>query len=114
MHELSVVAGLFDILEEKARQAGAVRVTAVTIRVGRLSGVVPDLLESAFDAYKKGTIAAEAALEVETPPLRVRCRSCGAEASTDEPLFACPACGAPGLEILEGMDIFLQKLEIET
>lgn len=114
MHELSVVAGLFEILEEKAREAGALRVTAVTIRVGRLSGVVPDLLESAFDSFKKGTIASEASLRVETPPLRVRCRSCGKEASTDEPLFACPACGAPGLEILEGMDIFLQKLEIET
>ncbi len=114
MHELSVVAGLFEILEEKARDAGALHVTAVTIRIGRLSGVVPDLLESAFDSFKKGTIASEASLLVETPPLRVRCRSCGKEASTDEPLFACPACGAPGLEILEGMDIFLQKLEIET
>lgn len=114
MHELSVVTGLFEILEEKAREAGAVRVTAVTIRVGRLSGVVPDLLESAFDAFKKGTIASGASLRVETPPLRVRCRSCGKEASTEEPLFACPVCGAPGLEILEGMDIFLQKLEIEA
>jgi len=113
MHELSVVSSLFEILEEKAREAGAVRVTAVTVRVGRLSGVVPDLLESAFDAFKKETIAAGASLRVETPPLRVRCRSCGEESSTEEPLFACPGCGAPGLEILEGMDIFLQKLEIE-
>lgn len=114
MHELSVISGLFEILEEKAREAGAVRVTTVTIRVGRLSGVVPDLLESAFDGFKKGTIAAGASLRVETPPLRVRCRSCRKESSTEEPLFACPACGAPGLEILEGTDIFLQKLEIET
>ena len=114
MHELSVVSGLFEILEEKAREAGAVRVTAVTIRVGRLSGVVPELLESAFDAFKKGTIASEASLQVEIAPLRVRCRSCGKETATDEPLFACPACGTPGLEILEGMDIFLQKLEIEA
>jgi hydrogenase nickel incorporation protein HypA/HybF len=114
MHELSVVSGLFEVLEEKAREAGAVRVTAVTIRVGRLSGVVPDLLESAFDAFKKGTIASGAALRVETAPVRARCRSCGKEASTEEPLFSCPACGAPGLEILEGMDIFLQKIEIET
>ena len=114
MHELSVVAGLFEILEEKAREAGAVRVTEVTVRVGRLSGVVPDLLESAFEAFKKGTIADGAALRVEVPPLRVRCRSCGKEAGTGEPLFACPSCGTPGLEILEGTDIFLQKLEIET
>jgi len=57
MHELSLVTGLFEILEEKARDEKALRVTAVTLRVGRLSGVVPELLETAFDTFKKGTIA---------------------------------------------------------
>ena len=115
MHELSVVAGLFDILEEKAREAGAARVTAVTIRVGRLSGVVPDLLESAFDAFKKGTIASEAALVIEVaraprpvPLVRKRDRRRRPDSSP------VPPAARRGCEILEGMDIFLQKLEIET
>jgi hydrogenase nickel incorporation protein HypA/HybF len=113
MHELSLVAGLFEILEEKAREEGALRVTSVTLRIGRLSGVVPELLETAFDTFKKDTIASEAGLRIDSVPLRVRCRSCEKESSTEEPLFACPACGAPDLEILEGQDIVLEKLEIE-
>ena len=55
MHELSIIASLFEVLEEKAREARALRITSVKLRVGRLSGVVPELLESAFDAYGKGT-----------------------------------------------------------
>ena len=113
MHELSLVAGLFEILEEKARDEKALRVTAVTLRVGRLSGVVPELLETAFETFKKGTIASRAKLRIEVVPLKVRCRSCGEESLTDKPVFLCPSCASPGLEIIEGQELTLQRMEIE-
>lgn len=114
MHELSLVAGLFPILEEKAGEQGAKSVTFVRLRVGRLSGVVPELLETAFDAYKKGTIAGKAALEVVHVPLKVRCRACNTLMELEEPVFACEGCGGNDIEILEGRDIYLDKMEIEV
>lgn len=114
MHELSLVAGLFPILEEKAGEQGAKSVTFVRLRVGRLSGVVPELLESAFDAYKKGTLAERAAIEVVLVPLKVRCRACSKIMELEEPVFACTGCDGNDLEILEGRDIFLDRLEIEV
>ncbi len=112
MHELSIIAGLFEILEEKAREQGASRVTAVTLRVGRLSGVVPDLLVSAFDAYKKGTPAEAARLEIETAPFDFRCRACGGDVR-DDPDVACAACGSHDIELRGGMDIVVERIEIE-
>jgi len=38
VHELSIVADLFTIIEEKAREAGASRVTRVRVLIGELSG----------------------------------------------------------------------------
>jgi len=113
MHELSLVTGLFEILEEKAREEKALRITAVTLRVGRLSGVVPELLKTAFDTFKKGTIASRAKFRVEVVSIKVRCRSCGTESLTDEPIFVCPSCASPGLEIMEGQEVMLQRMEIE-
>jgi hydrogenase nickel incorporation protein HypA/HybF len=113
VHELSIIAGLFEILEEKAREQGASRVTAVTIRVGRLSGVVPDLLVSAFDAYKKGTLAEEARLEIETAPFDFRCRACGGGDVRDDPVVACAACASNDVELRGGMDIVVERIEIE-
>lgn len=113
MHELSLVTSLFEIIEEKAREEKAVRVTAVTLRIGRLSGVVPELLETAFDTYKKGTIASRSKLCIEIVPLKVRCRSCGKESLTDEPVFVCSSCASPGLEIMEGQELTLQRMQIE-
>jgi hydrogenase nickel incorporation protein HypA/HybF len=113
VHELSLVTGLFEILEEKAGEAGVGKITSVTVRVGRLSGIVPDLLKSAFDAFKKGTIASRARLCIEVIPVKVRCRACGVETSTDEPVFICRTCGAPEIEILEGRELVLEKFEAE-
>jgi hydrogenase nickel incorporation protein HypA/HybF len=114
VHELSIIASLFEILEDKAREQNALRITAVTLRVGRLSGVVPELLESAFDTYKKGTLAEGARLEVEVAPFDFRCRACGATAVRDEPGVACAACGSKDIELVGGMDIFIEKFEVEV
>ncbi len=114
MHELSIVASLFEIIEEKAGEQGAAKVVRVSLKVGKLAGVVPEFLQTAFDSYKQGTLAAEAALEVIAVPFRVRCRKCQSETERDDFVFACPACGSTELEVLEGTELLLEKLEMEV
>jgi hydrogenase nickel incorporation protein HypA/HybF len=114
MHELSLIAGLFEILEEKARQHRAAKILTVRLKVGRLSGAVPELLVTAFDMYKKGTLAEEAELEAVAVPVKVRCRSCGAEFEVEDYVFHCPSCRATDLEILSGTDLFLERIELEA
>jgi len=114
MHELSIIANLFEIMEDKAREKKAKRIVSVKLKVGALAGVVPELLKSSFDMYKKGTIAEEASLDIETIPLRVRCRDCGKETTTDEDfVLQCGSCSSANIETLEGMDMFLEKMELE-
>jgi hydrogenase nickel incorporation protein HypA/HybF len=113
MHELSLIEGLFDTLVEKAANHSAREVTLVTIKVGPLAGVVPELLESAFEMYKKGTIAARARLVVEPLPFVIRCKACGAETSRDKPCAACSACGSANVAIVQGTEVYLDKLELE-
>jgi hydrogenase nickel incorporation protein HypA/HybF len=114
VHELSLVASVFEVLEEKAREHGAVRVTRVVLKVGVMAGVVPDLLESAFDIYKKETIAAAARLEIVPVPVRIRCPECGGEAVREEADFACAACGSRRIEIVEGRELVVERIELET
>jgi hydrogenase nickel incorporation protein HypA/HybF len=114
VHELSIVASLFETLESLSREHDARRITAVKLRIGRLSGVVPELLESAFETYKKGTLAEGARLEIEVAPYDFRCRTCGGTAFRDEPGFACAACGSKDMELVGGMDLVLEKIEVEV
>ncbi len=114
MHELSLVASVFDILEEKAREHGAARVTKIVLKVGVMSGVVPELLESAFDTYKKGTLAAEARLEIVRVPVKLRCPDCGGETAREDTDFSCAACGSRRVEIVAGRELVVETIELET
>jgi hydrogenase nickel incorporation protein HypA/HybF len=114
VHELSLIASVFEVLEEKAREHGATRVTRVVLSVGVLAGAVPDLLESAFDVYKKGTLAADARLEISVVPVKVRCPDCGGETVREEADFSCAACGSRRVEIVAGRELFVQTIELET
>lgn len=114
MHELSLIASVFDILEEQARQHGAARITRVVLKAGVMSGAVPDLLESAFESYKKGTLAEGARLEIVVVPVKLRCPDCGGEAVREETDFSCVGCGSRRVEIVEGRELVVEKVELET
>jgi hydrogenase nickel incorporation protein HypA/HybF len=114
MHELSIVASLFEILEEKARDEQAIKVILVKIQVGKLAGVVPEFLETAFDIYKEGTLAAEAALEIEEIPLQIKCQKCQGEFTSENYVFICPSCQSTELKILSGTELILEKIELEV
>jgi hydrogenase nickel incorporation protein HypA/HybF len=65
MHELSIAVSLVDAICDELPRLGDVSVRAVRIRVGALSGVVPDALMFAFDVAADGSRVAGARLEIE-------------------------------------------------
>ena len=114
MHELSIVANLFEILEEKAKENKAKKIHSVKLKIGALSGVVPEFLKTAFNAYKKDTIASDAVLFIEEVPLKVKCQKCKANIIKDDFVFICTKCGSHNLKTLSGTELFLEKLEMEV
>ena len=114
MHELSVVASLVETIEALVLEHKAKAATGVWIKVGPLSGVVPELLESAFDMYRKGTVVENARLVIEKTPLIAVCRACQAETERADYAPACPACGSSDLEITGGTDLLLERVELES
>jgi hydrogenase nickel incorporation protein HypA/HybF len=113
MHELSLIANLFEIMEEKAAEKNAKKITHVVLQVGTLSGVVPDLLSTAFDIYKKDTMASEGELTIKEVPLKILCRDCKTEVVKDDFVFICTKCGSTNLKTLSGTELYLEKMELE-
>ena len=113
MHELSVVANLFEILEEKTKEQNGKRIILVQLQIGALSGIVPELLATAFEIYKKDTIASEAEIKIKTIPLKVQCKDCQKVMIKDDFIFICDICGSTNIQTLEGTDMILEKMDIE-
>jgi len=103
VHELSIACAVVDLA---ARAAGDASVDEVRVRVGALSGVVPDALVFAFDVAAAGTVCEGGRLLVEAVPVAVRCGGCGRESDLAEPLrFRCPACGVPTPDVVRGREL---------
>lgn len=114
MHELSICQGIVEVAT--AALAGLPRprprVTTVSVRIGRLTGVVPDSLRYYFDLLVAGTPLAGAALGIEEVPIRGRCADCDARFTIDQLCFTCPACGSGFVELLSGRE--LQVVALDT
>ena len=114
MHELSIALSIVELAEEESERRGGVRVNAVHLKLGRLSGVVKAALESAFSMAREGTILEETVLVVEEIPIVAYCPACLAErAVASMQHFACSVCETPLSEIVHGRELEVVALEIE-
>jgi len=111
MHEYSIVGALVEQVARLARERRAVAVHRLRVRIGELSGVEIDLLESAYELFREGTVCAGAELVVEPVPASWRCPRCRRGFERGEPL-RCPGCGVPA-RLTEGDEILLQRVEME-
>lgn len=114
MHELSIVQGLCSELERVAAANKARRVHRLTIEVGALSNVVPDLLMQAFSVLREWEpLIQNAELTVREIPLTVSCRECGVDSELDEFVFHCPSCRSSQLSVVKGEELLLREVELE-
>ncbi|HDQ92840.1 MAG TPA: hydrogenase maturation nickel metallochaperone HypA [Synergistetes bacterium] len=111
MHELSLVKALVDLLEKEAREKNWGRVTKVTLRIGSMRQVIPDVMAFSFDIATKESPMEGAELEMLELPVELRCRSCGKE--WEKGPFLCPHCGSSDVEIRQGMELEIESVEVE-
>lgn len=114
MHEFSLADDLLRLARDEARKAGVARLDRIIVRVGGVSGVNIEALEFAFGFLREQdeiTITAE--LVVERVPGRGRCSKCGLEVELESYFLYCPECKTPTVEITQGREFLLVRLEGE-
>ncbi len=113
MHELSIMDSALSLVLEKARQAGARRVHVIRLRIGTLSGVVPEALQFAFEALAPGTLAEGGQLAIEDVPARFWCSTCNAEFKAEDIFAECPDCHRPSGDLRAGREMEVSSMEID-
>jgi hydrogenase nickel incorporation protein HypA/HybF len=112
VHELSIATAIIERADEMARADGTDSVSAVTVRVGELAGVVPDALSFAFEVARDGTALAGARLQVEQVPAQAWCGPCAEEFAVGmPPFFWCPRCDRPSTELRSGRELEIAAIE---
>ena len=102
-----------EIAEKQARASGASRIHEIRMRVGRMTGIVPEALDHAFAVLRDGTMAADARLEVEFVPGVFWCVTCAAEFESEDLVGGCPSCHAPSFDLRRGRELDVISLEVD-
>ena len=97
----------------KAQAAGAKKILEIRLKIGEISGVLPECIEHYFRLISTGTIAEGAQIVTQTIPVRVSCPECGYEGEMKKGQFACPGCGGTAFRITAGREYFVDSLKVE-
>jgi hydrogenase nickel incorporation protein HypA/HybF len=129
MHEWALAEAILTSAKQIAEQEKLKEVTEVTIRVGELQQVEPQILRFALSQMKNETFE-NANFRILKAKSRLKCRVCGttwqfnikkldkttAEAIHFVPEVAhtyikCPKCGSPDFEIVSGRGVWLENIK---
>ena len=113
MHELSIAVSMVDRVIEESESRGGLKVEAVHLKVGVLSGVDKDALLFSYEIACESTPLAGSKLVIETIPLLIYCETCAAESSPPSiQHIACRVCDTPSHKIIRGRELEVAALEV--
>ena len=109
VHELAITQSVVDAVLERT---GDARVAVVRVRVGRLSGVVPDAMSFCFELITSGTPLEGAELEFEQPSGRGHCRRCDEDIELTDLILLC-SCGSADVDVVSGRELAVASVLLE-
>ncbi len=113
MHELGIMTGVMESVEQAAKNANANKVLKISLQVGVMTEAIEDALRFAFEALSEGTMCEGAELEVNmVQPVSV-CLECGNEYEHDRFHMVCPECGSAFTQLIQGKEMNIESIEVD-
>ena len=113
MHEMGIIAGVLDVVNPSAAEAGANRVLAVNLRVGVMTEAIEDALVFAFEALSEGTLSEGAELAIEWVEPESVCLECANVFGHDRFHRTCPECGSYETALIAGRELEIASIEVD-
>ena len=110
MHELAITQSVVDMVVERTAVR---RIAIVRVRVGDLSGVVPEAMLFCYELVTAGTDLEGSRLEIERTPGRAHCRDCGRDFTLADLIMLC-SCGSANVALLGGRELEVASVEAVT
>ena len=112
MHEYLIASSLLRIAEEHVEKHRAGRVVRLEVRVGELSGVEVDLLETAWSLVRERSCCDGVDLTIARVAASWECARCSRPLVRGG-LLTCAECGAKA-RLCAGDELILDRIEMEV
>lgn len=111
MHEVSIIQNVIKIVTQKAIENKFTRVNKVSLKIGELSGVMPESLNFAFKSCIMDTMLEGSTLEIEKVSAVAKCIDCIQEFPIDHYNKLCPICNRFSSTIISGYELYINTIE---
>jgi hydrogenase nickel incorporation protein HypA/HybF len=111
---MGITQGILAAAIEAAEKEHAAKINEIRISVGDLTEIQDFALQFAFETLRQDTIAAEAELVVNHVPPKSHCLQCDVDFEHDKWDLLCPTCHGFGCEIIEGRELRIDSIDIDT
>ena len=112
MPELSIAMRIVDMAQEEA-ELRDVKIDAVHLELGPLSGVVAEALFFSYEMACSGTQLEGSKLVIKEVPIVVYCPVCKVQKTLSSmQWFRCPECGTPTADVIHGRELVITGLEV--
>lgn len=115
MHEYPLTQQIIRIVETRAKESGAKRVSNIHLVVGEYSGVVADSILLYFDLISSGTLCENAVLNIKTVKPMLKCKKCGNLFERKPFTFSCTkeGCIGEGEPTEIGREFYVESIEVD-
>ena len=110
---MSVATGIINVLRRKLSQLPSCRLIGLELSVGKLSGIEEHSLRFALDTLLVGQGHTDVHLRFRESPAVFKCTGCEWEGQLETFTLLCPDCQASELDIINGQDVILERIEVE-
>jgi hydrogenase nickel incorporation protein HypA/HybF len=111
VHEMSLAQSILNMAIEAKNSADAKKITKVYLKVGELSGVVPQSLKFCWSLITEDTSASKSELVIESVPVLALCEACQNGFEVEQAVFICPQCNSSEVAIIQGRELTVQSIE---
>ncbi|NJD51245.1 MAG: hydrogenase maturation nickel metallochaperone HypA [Candidatus Methanoperedens sp.] len=120
MHEISIAGAIIDSVLDAARKNNATIVKEVFLEIGELTALNPDQLKFIFETITKGTIAQGAIYNIRVIKPVINCTKCSYNGPIEFfekmhfflPVIKCPRCDGMDVDIVDGRECCIKKINI--
>lgn len=111
MHEVSIIQNVIEIATQKALENNFSKINKVSLKIGQLSGVMPESLNFAFDSCIQGTMLDESTLGIEEVSALGECEACNLQFPISHFNKLCPTCNKFCTSIVRGYELYVDTIE---
>ena len=113
MHELSLCQRILDIINTTISGKNYSSIKKISLEIGQLAAVDPEALHFSFNVVTKGTIAADALLDIIEIDGEAICDICQKTVKLKRYYDACPDCGHFSLTVTQGEELRVKSMEVD-